>query len=356
MEAEPEPYAARAEDAEPAVEPRQPLRPSGERASDPMPEPATGGVLTATGDGSATQRKTGGVDRLARTTVPLAASLAAIALAALAGLLLSQLRADDEPTVATTSAGPLEVQVPEGWRRDYTIPRIGAVSLERPVAIEPPAGGAIVAGVVQGSDVAIDPGRVARAAAGSRSAATAVRLGSFEALRWQGIRARNSNRTLDLYVAPTTRGSLTVACLGAEARGDCARTAASIRFEGARGYSPVRAARWREAVRSQMADLRRRRKAGSRRLSEARTRRAQARGATSLATVHARAARALGAPPAPPQASGAQRDLVAALGRLERSYQDLAAAIGRGDSGRFRAARGSLQRQEAALRRVLRSI
>lgn len=296
----------------------------------------------------------------AKTIIPLRASVAVIAAAALGGLILSSLIGRDQPSARTATAGPLALKVPDGWRRSASIPRLGALKLERAVAIAPDSSGGVAVGIVPGRQTELDPMRVAREVEGSPPSPSAVRLGRFEAYRWRGLRTPNPRRLVELFVAPTSAGTLTVACYsgGAMARvpATCDRAASSVRLAGAQGYSPVRATAWRKDVADTMRGLQERSSAGLRRLSTAANPRAQARVALSLAKSYRATIARLGAGPVPPQATEARRRIVAAVNGLERAYRRLARAARKADrSGYSRAAQG-IGRENARLRRVLRSI
>lgn len=235
------------------------------------------------------------------------------------------------------------------------VPRLGDLKLDRPIAIASASGGGMLTGISSPARAVLNPGLVADEVAEVQSPPVAVRLGRLEADRWPGLRVRDSDRVADLYVAPTNRGALTVACYGAESGGACARAASSVRLTGARGYSPLRAATWREGLRAHMGRLATRRSGGMWRLDKAADRAAQARGASSLAAAHRAAARAVAADPAPPGrrgpaagrgGAGGPRAGVPRLARVARAE----------DSVAFTAAREAIERRDQRLRRALRTI
>ena len=310
-------------------------------------------IRTRTNGASAEPSRAAQQSKGRRATVPLGLAAVVIAVAAAAGLLVSRATAGDQATRETVASGPLEVEIPEGWKRSTTIPRIGDLKLSGPLAIEPTSVGGLLVGVVPGGEATVNPAGVARTVGEIRGRADVVRLGSLEAVRWRGLRARNSDSSVDVYVAPTSRGALTVACFDAEAGGRCARAASSVSFEGAVGYSPLQIARWRERLRTEMQRLRRRQEASARQLGAARERGAQVRAATALATSCRDAVRALRLTDPPPAAATAQGRVVGALEALELEYRRLARAAGAGDASAFGAARAAIGRRESDLRRQL---
>ena len=293
----------------------------------------------------------------ARARLPLRATLVILACAALAGLLLGRAGGESEPpAVSRVSAGPLSLEVPEGWNRSGDVRAIGRLRLESPVGVAPGSGGGVVAGRVRGPAAAFDPRTLARRVGGTLPQATVVRLGRTTALRWAGVRAGNPPRPVTLFAVPVTGGAVAVACHGRSVPAGCGQTAASLGIRGVTPYDPVLAARWRERVRAVVRSLRGRRERGLARLSETLTSTDHARAADGLAQAHQTAIRDLARGGAPPQAGAVGREIAAALDGLARSYRQLARASRDSNAAAYTTASRAVARQDARLRRALRPI
>ena len=293
--------------------------------------------------------------KLAAPSIP--AAVVAVMAAGLAGLLLGRaLDSDDAPPPQRAAAGPLSVELPEGWSPSRAAPRLGNLELEGPLSVGRGAAGGMVAGLIRGEGATRDPATVARSVAGSAPAPTVVRVGPLEAYRWRGLRAGSA--TVDLYVAPTSAGALAIAChatTGAIPAG-CDVAAGGVRLAGARSFSPVEGARWRERVRTAMDALRARRAAGQTRLAEATTAERQSREATGLARAHAAGVSELTRQPAPPQAAGAERGVLEALRAVDRAYRGLARAARAYDLAGYSRAASEVRRRHDQLVRALRPL
>jgi hypothetical protein len=155
-------------------------------------------------------------------------------------------------------------------------------------------------------------------------------------------------------VAPTTAGSLAVACIapmtawsGVER---CAEDLASASLRGATPLVPSATLAFRLLLPPVIGRLGDRRAALRSRLRGATTRRGQARLAGRLGRAHGRAAAAL-APSAP--AAGAPRRVVRLLRANARSYGRFSVAARRVRPVRYRRARAAIRRTDRALARTV---
>jgi hypothetical protein len=293
-----------------------------------------------------------------------AAALAAVpVLAAVIGAVLgwalrddsgsSTTRAAASPDVRTFAAGDLRVTLPDGWSRvtkGLTVPGleperttlVSSVSTDVAVSLVAPTSPSLLPA---GLDTGTRRPRV-------------VRAGQVRAYHY--VVALGANRVIDVYTAPTTQGTATVACSSAVYElGECETVVGALRLARGSFLAPSENAALLERLPAVVASLNARRAPLRTRLAKALSAEAGARAADGLAAAYAAAAR-----PLRPLIvrHGAALATVRVLHRLRAEHIALADALRIGDRATFtltaqtiRADEARLDRQLAAWQRALRS-
>jgi len=294
-----------------------------------------------------------------------AAALASVpVLAALIGAALGWALRDDSgqstprtaapADVRTFTAGDLRVTLPEGWSR---------VSKGLAVPGLDPARTALVSSI--STDVAISlvaptsPSLLpAQLDTGARRPRV-IRAGRVRAYHY--VVALGANRVIDVYAAPTTQGTATVACSSAVYElGECEAVVAALRLASGAFLAPTENAALLERLPTVVSSLNARRAPLRERLAKAASAETGARAADGLAAAYAAAARAL-------RPLIVRRGLAIAtvrnLNHLRAEHAALAGALRIGDRTTFtltaqhvRADEARLDRRLAAWQRALRSI
>jgi Protein kinase domain len=296
-----------------------------------------------------------------------AAALAGLALLlAVGGFLLGRSGDGRDPAATGLAvAGPLTLAFStDAWKPEKITPRLGGLRFADPVALVATESGPttrLVAGTVPAAEGALllPPTFLARLRARPRP--EAVRLGELSAFRYRGLRHDQLTGALTLYVVPTTRGVVTIACLrpegeSASALGRCEAVAATASLRGGRalalGPNVTYVAALRPALRRLNAARLRARSA----LRVAKTQARQARAASTLAAAaRAAAARLRNVQPGPRE-RGAHRSVVQALEDAATGYRALARAVRAGNRRAYAKAMTAVKRAEVALRRGLVSL
>jgi hypothetical protein len=293
-----------------------------------------------------------------------AVAVALVAGAAVAGFLAggSGAPAQEPETRSSVAAGGIGLEYTSGWRRvDADAQAIPGTTLRDPIALAPargPAGARLVAGHVAAASASLLPAGLRVRLPRLPARDDAVRLGETAAYRYAGLRPRDSDRRVDLYVAPTTAGVAALACiapprLSGSFASACADVARTLELSGERAYplGPDRgfAERLDRAVRVLGARLVRARKE----LRAARRPAGQGRVAGELRGAYRRAAGAVGRGDVSPAVAAGREAIEAALRRAATRYERLARAARAGEQRSYDRARGAIRRAEAGVRRAL---
>jgi len=259
--------------------------------------------------------------------------VALVALVAVGGAVIGSLFAhgsDPGPRQAATAVGDdVSMALPLGWdQRD-----VGAA-------------GTLEAGPVRMPDAGVKV-KVSDQEPDRQTGAEPVKLGGFETWRTEGVSLRGGE-TANLYVAPTTEGSLIITCFAPAARSaallpGCERVAATISLHSGRPLALDSTIASERRVATVAENLASERAAGRETLAAVGKRGGQARAATSLARLYDGAARKLRGEPVAP-----------ALSATAANYRQLAQAAKGGDDAGWSTARKEVDRQEAAVDRALK--
>jgi hypothetical protein len=282
--------------------------------------------------------------------VPLLAAL-------LGGVLAWALRDDghDSPDRATTpaaarafAAGDLRLALPDGWERVRNGPAVPGFDRARTTFVSS-LSSEVAFALLPPESPTLLPAKLA-----SRQGANALRPRILRAGRvraYHYVTAVGAKPVIDVYAAPTTRGTATIACSSTVYElGECRSVVAALRL--ARGsFLPLSAdAAFLERLPAVVAKLNAERGALRARLTHAASAEAGARVATRLAASYAAAGGAL-RPLLGPE--GAARATVRVLDRLRAEHLSLALALGIHDRVAFARAAGTIGAHEDRLARRL---
>jgi hypothetical protein len=284
----------------------------------------------------------------------------ALAAAAVAGYLVGHPGRAQAVSFANSAAGgALQVSFPSGWHTGADTAVIPGLRLQSAVGLTDGDGASFLAGTVTSvNGPALLPAALQSHISGGRSAADTVLLGSLRASRYAGLAVKGVPGPVTLYVLPTSSGVATLACvIGRDPRAgaatQCAQIAATLRLHGTRALSLAPSPAYARAVGGALQTLRAATQGPTQALSAAHTRKAQATASSGLSAAYGTATHTLGALTAPPQATGSQRQIVVALGRLRDGYAAAAAAARSGSAHAYRAATRDITRSSGALGRGL---
>ena len=279
--------------------------------------------------------------------------------ASLGWLAAGALNGDDGPDRAAGNG--VDLVVPAGWSE--SVPPTGLADLagNLPLAYRPSAAAksGLIAGLVPGERILIDPRILAARVQSNPPRPEAVTLGSLKAWRWNGLRTQRPGRVLNLYAAPTSAGTAVVACYtarGGDTPSACNDAAGSLRVPGGRVFNPAEGAVWRANVLKATATLSRRRRALRSQLVRARGPAAQGRAARAIAAAHTGALTSIERGGVPEQAAAPHTQISGALKALAGDYNRLARAATRRNRAAFRRAQGAIARDDGRLRIALRRI
>ena len=288
--------------------------------------------------------------RTARRRPPAALTRAlAVMLVAAAGFGSARVLLDDEQAPAADgraiASAAFGLDIPAGWRRVDSPPRVPGVTLSQSLAVAPerPEGASLVAGFTDAGGptlLDVDADELVR----SERAGDAVALGALQALRYRDLRIADRPGTrLTLYAVPTDRGVATIVCTAAPPAGPsslaaCERVAATLRLRSARALALAPDARYARAVTTVLDRLESRRRSEGRALAAAKTAGGQASTSARIRLAYARAARSLDAVRPGPAERPAHRRVLAALRDARDALEVLSSAARAGSASRYRTA------------------
>ena len=289
-----------------------------------------------------------------RNTVALALS-ALLAVAGVTGYLAGN--SGSAPAERRTAeADAVRLTLPGGWTRRE--PARGIETMAQEPLVAGPAGKGsrrLIAARLSREGLSLLPSP-ARKRLADVSGGEPVRLGRIRAARYRAVEATAPRRRVTLYAMPTSRGVALAACVAPPAAWrrfapGCERAVAALSVPGAR---PSRLAAAQVApLNRALAGLDAERAAAGRQLGSARSPAQRARIVQALAAAHGVAAGALGDLPAGSEARRSGVAAARALRGVEAAYYGLAEALGANRRARREAARRTLLRRDAALRRAI---
>jgi hypothetical protein len=283
----------------------------------------------------------------------IAAGAALALVAAAAGWLVAhRIAAHPAPVRPLTSdrvlrAGPARLRVSVPWtpaKRPPAVPGLADAPAWTPYAGITTT---VSVALLPAQDASLLPGALAQ---GKLPKPETAKLGGVQAHAYRGLRSGDS--VLDVYVVPTTRGVLTLACAAAaqtpEAPAWCLNGLEQITVDGARPLRPAADTAYRLGAPVLLRTLDGARVRNRRALRAAHLYVGQARAARGLAATYQAAARAV-APLAP--ASGAAAAVPGALRTAAAAYGGLARAAVRRDKRAWSRSRAAVRRAEVTVAR-----
>jgi hypothetical protein len=300
------------------------------------------------------------------TRVP-AWALALMALAALgvlAGAFVAGRAAapDDAPATRTLSSPRVAVDVPAAWR-DAPQARVPGLRLNDQLAAAPaaPAGAALIAGHVRARNATLLPGALLARLPSRPAAPMHVKLGDYQALRYDRLRPRGLNGSATVYAVPTSFGVATIACVaptGAAPRAlaGCHKAATSLRLRAGRPFPVAPRVAYARALTTAMTQVNDVRGRSRDRLRFASDASLQAIAAEDLAGGYKSARRTLAAQRVSPQEAAAHAALLGSLTGARGAYVRLATAARAGDAAGYESARTEVGRAESLVTSSLRGL
>ncbi len=295
---------------------------------------------------------------------PLPGILAVVAVAALAGMAIRAGGGADDPQTPRSApaasrvitSGALRVAVPPGWARTDRVPRLPGMRDSRPVVlVNGRSKVEVVIATLPATSQTLLPAPLVEGMASDLPRPSTVAVGrQLEAYHYAGLVHPRVTRLLDVYVAPSTAGTVTVACL-AEAVGslldDCWSVVSGVSLAGARPLAPGRVAAFREVLADRVPVLDAADARSRRRLAAATTPAGQALAVAGLSGTY-NAAAAAGAAVAPPSPAWPQQ-VVERLRQTGLAYAGFERSLRRADREAYAEAKTLLRARRARLEQLL---
>jgi hypothetical protein len=330
---------------------------------------ATAGATTAASTAGAVQEPEA-PPRRAGTPV-LAAAAAVLALLVIAaGYLIGSSGGDDSSESSSVPAGSsvatggsLELSFPNSWRKVAEPPAVPGLELRNPIALtqrEGPSGAALGAGMTDATGPALLPASFLSRLDEEPPRDDAVQLGELEAFRYANLKPEGFDKSLTLYVSPTTDGVATVACTAGSGAGEflpaCEDVASGLQLVNGDSFALGPDEDYLNRLNGTMSDLNSARKEGNSSLKKASTPSKQAKAAQTLAKAYGDARSQLSGLTVSPAVADAEAAVRAALLDTETAYRGLASAAKNSKSGAYDKARVNVRKGDAALQRALKDV
>jgi hypothetical protein len=255
----------------------------------------------------------------------------------------------------------LQLRYGDGWRRARNAEAEGP-QLSDAVGIASSDGsGRIVAGSTQATGPTLLPAAFISKLDKPPSTDDAVRLGKTDGYRYAELSPKGSDRTLRLYVVPTTGGIATIECSARPKAAEgfwprCETVATTLRLKQGEALPLGPSEAYAKRVDQVLGTLAKARTRQLRELRAAKRPGGQADAAGVLAAAYRRAASSLSKADVPPQAVPANKRIVRELRAVASAYSDLASAARSDSSSRWNAARRAVKRREAAAKRAVAAL
>ncbi len=256
----------------------------------------------------------------------LAAAGAAVALAVADGD--HPRRAGESGSQRSLDGTAFAMMVPRGWSVDPRPPVLAGMTPRAPVAlVNRDQGVHVVADRLPATSRTLLPAAFVRGLPDAATTPDTVRIGAgLRAWHYPGLTQPGVAGLVDVYVVPTTRGVVTVACLADAASSllaECWRAVSGLRLRGSQQVSPGPAAAFRAAVLPAIERLQEQRSTAQREIALATTTQEQEAAVATMPaafreTAAALGALAVGALPASAEVPRALREAAAAWAALGR--------------------------------------
>jgi hypothetical protein len=269
---------------------------------------------------------------------------------------------DDQPPEGpmTARAGDVELKAPPGWRRQAGDPSTGGLALATPINLRPGegadpalAGMVVTAGVSSAAGSELLPSAYRSQPNANRRQRVPLELGSLRGYRYSQLVAPGSGDRVIVFVAPTTRGVVTLACrMPATSKGRrpsalCGRIASTLGLSRGKAYPLGLSPAFSRALRKRIERLDERRGKARREMRDAADGNEQATAAEDLSVSFRKAASGLAGVPVSQEFRPAKTAIVNALRSGEAAYEELADAARNEDESAYADASGFVEEAEA---------
>jgi Protein kinase domain len=321
------------------------------------PPPADG----AAGSSVTVERRADRPSRLGAIALVAVLGVAAVVVGFLVGN--SGKSSSSPPFSNSATVAPIQLAYPTGWQLGAALPAVPGLSFTSPMVLgRNPGGAGLTAGVVA---AAAGPTLLAPAfrerLTGALPTPARVRLGSVEAYRYSDLDVAGLAGTVTLYAAPTSSGTVTLACWSSSAAAstfqtDCGQVAATLHLVGATAYPLGPSAAYGQQLSAILDRLGTGTAGPLAALRTARTPAAQSAAARQLAGAYAAAAHSLAGTTVSPLVRDAQSAIVGALTRLSGAYAQAASAAKSGSTSAYSRAGDAVASASASLSDALQSL
>ena len=229
-----------------------------------------------------------------------------------------------------------------------------------PIAVAAPGTGTdsrVVAGQTDATGAALLPAAFLKRLGEAPPRDDAVRLGRLEAYRYRNLEAKGYPGKLDMYVAPTTTGIVTIACVSpGRARqfvSDCEGVAGTARLAEGKPLPLGPDEAYGKQIEAVIGKLDAARRPARRQLRTAAKASGQAEASSRLARAYAAARRGTESASPGPVERATHEAIVRALRRADAAYRRLASAARGEQPSQYRAAVEDVRTAESALEKSL---
>jgi serine/threonine-protein kinase len=261
----------------------------------------------------------------------------------------------------------VQISVPPEWRSEPSSTEAAVSWTPSPFSFAPPVGSnagprLVSAGVSSAVGPTLLPAVLRHEWRRNGGRRTAVVLGSLQAYRYAGMEVPGSSDSVTVFVAPTSRGVATVACLlppgGRErpAAHLCDDIASTMKLRRGRGFRLGPALGLAKALRRRIALLEEGRKAALAQMGKASSADGQASAAAKLTKAFKDAARGIAVVRIPSQSASAKEAILVSLRAARDASNRVADAAAREDGAGYAAASTELKEAEADLSDRLRAL
>jgi len=262
----------------------------------------------------------------------------------------------------TTVNRDVQLRFPGDWRRASADLSVAALGLDDAIVLTlgRAGGSTLMAGLSPATGATLlTPALRRRLAQAPRP--VSVRLGAHNAQHFADLRLRDSTRSMTVFVVPTTRGALTLACLAAPrdvatVRDVCHRVAQTMRPRHGRALALGPSSRYQADLNELLGTLDATRVDRRAKLASARTAAKQARLADELSSAYAEARVVGSGERVSPREADAHRRIIAAIDEAGAAYERLGNAAGSASVTRYDRARAAVTNAERRVRAALAAL
>jgi hypothetical protein len=244
----------------------------------------------------------------------------------------------------------------QGWNPSAKVPRLEGMEFRDPIVLEEPVSGMrLVAGLLPATSQTLLPPEFMRHLRIPAAKPETIGIGDgIKANYYAGLSPADIPGLVDVYVAPTTAGILTVACVAGTGvvapYYDCWRNVSTLTLRRGRALRLGADAAFRQRLPHAVAAIDSARQHARSELA-IRVPAQQAMAASDVAAAYHEAAASL-APLAPSSERRAQA-IVRELAGAERAYRDVAAALQTADGARFEVGQDAVHQREHRIKQLL---